>query len=111
MTPADFEVIAEQMQTLDNGKSREKLLKSEALLTLSLQMHFNLEANSAPTLHRNGRKFGVNFFALARCSGRRTWTDPLGVTSRDLTTRRNGRRVADRATQSAMHAAPLSLVR
>ena len=36
--------------TNDYRMSREKLLKSEALLTLSLKVNF--EANSAPTLHR-----------------------------------------------------------
>jgi hypothetical protein len=111
VTPAVFEVIAQQMQTLDNRKSREKLLKSEALLTLSLQTHFSLEANSAPSLHRDGRKFGVNFFALARCSRRRSWTDLLGVTSRDLTARRNGRRVTEIAPRPSVLAAPLGSVR
>jgi hypothetical protein len=36
-----------QKQTNDYGMSREKLLKSEALLTLSLETHFSFEANSA----------------------------------------------------------------
>jgi len=99
------------MQTLDNGKSHEKLLKSEALLTLSLQTHFSLEANSAPTLHRSGRKFAVIFSALARCSGGRPWKDSLGVASRHLTARRNGRRVEINADRLALLAAPLSSVR
>ena len=37
------------MDTIDNGLLRENLLKSEALLTLSLNS--DVEANSAPTLH------------------------------------------------------------
>jgi len=49
------------MLTNDYRMSREELLNSEALLTLSLKVNF--EANSAPTLHRkseNGRSsFGV----------------------------------------------------
>ena len=99
------------MHTLDNGKSHEKLLKSEALLTLSLQTHFSLEANSAPTLHGDGGKFDVNFFALARCSRRRLCEDSLGVASRHLTARRNGRRDIDLAGSSSVLAAPLDSVR
>jgi hypothetical protein len=45
--------------------SRENMLKSEALLTLSLQTHFSLEANSAPTLHRENDKSFVHFFRVA----------------------------------------------
>jgi len=41
--------------------SREKMLKSEALLTLTLQTHFSLEAISAPTLHRKNDKSSVKF--------------------------------------------------
>jgi hypothetical protein len=37
------------------------MLKSEALLTLSLQTHFSLEANSAPTLHRKNDRSAVKF--------------------------------------------------
>src|SRR5882672_3475024 len=44
--------------------SRENMLKSEALLTLSLQTHFSLEANSAPTLHREKDKGPVKFFRV-----------------------------------------------
>ncbi len=50
-----------QMLTNDYRMSRENLLKSEALMTLSLKVNF--EAHSAPTLHQkseNGRSsFGV----------------------------------------------------
>jgi len=44
--------------------SREKMLKSEALLTLALQTHFSLEATSAPTLHREDDKSSVEFFRV-----------------------------------------------
>ena len=44
--------------------SREKMLKSEALLTLALQTHFSLEATSAPTLHRENDKRLEEFFRV-----------------------------------------------
>ena len=44
--------------------SHGNMLKSEALLTLSLQTHFSLEANSAPTLHRENDKRPVEFFRV-----------------------------------------------
>jgi hypothetical protein len=44
--------------------SREKMLKSEALLTLALQTHFSLKATSAPTLHRENDKGPVQFFRV-----------------------------------------------
>lgn len=51
-----------QMLTKYYRKSQEKLLKSEALLTLSLKASF--EANSAPTLHGQGHCWALPVFGV-----------------------------------------------
>ena len=55
-----------QMLTNDYGMSRENLLKSEALLTLALKVHF--EAHSAPTLHRKSTNGRSSFCVGALCA-------------------------------------------
>ena len=54
------------MLTNDYRKSREKLLKSEALMTLALKASF--EAHSAPTLHRKSDDCTVFFCVRALCA-------------------------------------------
>ena len=69
------------MLTNDYRMSRKKLLKSEALMTLSLKASF--EAHSAPTLHGKGNDQTVFFRVGALCAGaivpRQTSEWPLSV--------------------------------
>ena len=80
------------MLTNDYGMSREKLLKSEALLTLALKASF--EAHSAATLHRKSGIEGSSFGVAALCADAPVPQRRLNGPSRDLTARCTGR--ADR---------------
>ena len=77
------------MLTNDYRMSRENLLKSEALLTLSLKVNF--EAHSAATLHRKSRIQGSSFGVAALCAESAVPHQRLNGPSRDLTARRTGR--------------------
>jgi hypothetical protein len=74
-----------QNLTNDYGLLRGKMLKSEALLTLSLEASF--EAHSAPTLHGKTRMRPHR--ALVRCTQTHSEfsSNAWSGTSRDLTVR------------------------
>jgi hypothetical protein len=81
-----------QMLTNDYRMSREKLLKSEALMTLALKVNF--EAHSAATLQRKSGIEGSSFGVAALCAEAPVPQTRLNGPSRDLTARCIGR--ADR---------------
>lgn len=76
----------------DYRMSLEKLLKSEALMTLSLNI--NVEAHSAATLHRKSGIERSSFGVVALCADAPVAHQRLNGPSRDLTARCIGR--ADR---------------